>query len=206
MWRPGDIVTWRGIYRNRIWHAVPTFVVKDTLQELVLALTPGTDCMVEENYAKGKKNGKRRWDFKDKNWKLTNFTWHTNHLLFSLEPEKYYSIILFWNHGTNEFVGYYINFQLPFRRSHCGVDTLDLDLDIVINPDLSFEWKDEDDYQKAIEAGVIAPKWIREIERAKPEILARLEKRRYPFDGSWLDWVPDPGWLPPKLAKDWDEI
>ncbi len=30
---------------------------------------------------------------------------------------KYYSIILFWNHGTNEFVGYYINFQLPFREA-----------------------------------------------------------------------------------------
>ena len=162
--------------------------------------------MVEEQYPKGKKNGKRRWDLKEEDWKLEPFTWHTNRLLFILEPEKYYSIIYFWNHESNKFQCYYVNFQLPFKRSHCSVDTLDLDLDIVINPDFSFEWKDKDDYQKAIEAGVIYPEWVEEIEKAKIEVLERLKKREYPFDGSWLDWRPDPSWSAPGLPKDWDKI
>jgi protein associated with RNAse G/E len=206
MWKPGDIAVWRGIFRNRVWHAVPSFVVKDTLQELVLAVIPGTNCMVEENYAKSHKNGKRRWDFKEKDWLLEEFTWHTNRLLFLLEPEKYYSTIFFWNGNSNEFLGYYVNFQLPFQRSHCGIDTLDLDLDIVIEPDLSFRWKDEDDYQKAIENEIIFPEWIKGIEADKPEILHKLEKHQYPFDSSWLNWKPDPTWSPPTLPENWNEI
>jgi protein associated with RNAse G/E len=207
MWKPGEVITWRGIFRECVWHAMPTIVVKDTPQEIILALIPGTDCMVEENYAKSNKNStKRRWDFKNKDWKLQKFTWHTNRLLFVIEPEKYYSTIYFWDHNSNEFLCYYINFQLPFRRNQCSIDTLDLDLDIVIHPDFSFEWKDMDDYQKGIETGVILTEWAREIETAKMEILDRLERREYPLDNSWLNWRPDPAWSAPKLPNGWDKI
>jgi len=123
-----------------------------------------------------------------------------------VEPEKYYSTILFWNHASNEFVCYYINFQLPFQRHTCGFDTLDLDLDLVISPDLSYEWKDVDEYQKAIENGIISQDEILGIEAARQEILEKLEKRQYPFDGSWLDWLPDPHWSPPRLPENWDRI
>ncbi|MHB8776982.1 MAG: DUF402 domain-containing protein [Anaerolineales bacterium] len=206
MWKAGDVIALRGIYRDRVWHAMPTVVVKDSPQEIVLALTPGTDCMIEENYAKGKKNGKRRWDFKDEDWRLEIFTWHTNRLLFILEPEKYFSTIYFWNEESNEFLRYYINFQLPFTRNHCSIDTLDLDIDIIVNPDFSFEWKDLDDYQKGIETGVILPKWVDEIETAKKEILERLKKREYPFNNFWLNWQPDPKWALPNLPTNWEDI
>jgi hypothetical protein len=83
---------------------------------------------------------------------------------------------------------------------------LDLELDLIVNPDLTCEWKDVDDYEKAIEHGIMAPQWIQGIEEAQPEIFERLEKRQYPFDGSWLDWRPDPGWLPPTLPANWDKI
>lgn len=205
-WKSGDTVVWRGIYRNRVWHAAPTTVVKDNLQELVLFLTPGMDCMVEENYAKGKKNGKRRWDFRHEDWKLEKFTWHTNRLLYILEPEKFYSPIFFWDHETNKFLCYYINFQLPFQRSHCSINTLDLDLDLIIHPDFNYEWKDLDDYEKGIETGVILPEWVDQIETAKIEVLDKLKKRQYPFDGSWLNWMPDPNWLFPQLPENWDQI
>lgn len=95
---------------------------------------------------------------------------------------------------------------MPFQRSHCGIDTLDLDLDLIIYPDFSYEWKDMEDYQKAIEHEVIFPKWTRGIDEAKKEILDKLEKRQYPYDGSWLNWTPDPAWSPPKLPENWDKI
>jgi protein associated with RNAse G/E len=206
MWQPGDVIAWRGIFRDRIWHAMPTFVVKDTQQELVLTVLPGAICKVEKNYNTGKKGGKRIWDFMDADWTLNDFTWHTNRLLFLLEPEKYYSINLFWNHVENRFIGYYVNFQYPYCRTHCGIDALDLELDLNIDPDLNFRWKDESDYQKAIECGMISSECIQGIEVARLEILDQLEKRRYPFDGTWLGWSPDPDWLPPKLPKNWDQV
>ena len=206
VWKPGDIISWRGIYRNKVWHAQTVIIVKDTPEEIVIALLPGAECVAPGGYLNGKDSNKRRWNFKNKDWESQDYLWRTNRLLILLEPEKYYSTMYFWDDDSNEFLCYYINFQLPFQRSHCGIDTLDLDLDLIINPDFSYEWKDEDDYQKAIDNGVITPEWTREIEMAKEEVLDKLEKRQYPYDGSWLNWKIDPSWLPPKLPVNWDKI
>ena len=155
VWKPGDIAVGRGIYRNRIWHAIPTIVVQETSRETVGAILPDAICMVKEHYIPGVKDTRRRSDFKDKDWVLKEFSWQTNRVRFITEYDKYYSSMLFWNHARNEFLGYYVNFQLPLQQSHCGTDSLDLDLDFDIEPDLRFRWKDEDDYYKAIEQGVI---------------------------------------------------
>jgi protein associated with RNAse G/E len=205
-WEPSDIIAWRGIYRDKIWHAQTVIVVKDSPEEIVLTLLPGAECCADENYPRGKSHSKRRWQFKDMDWKLEKYIWRTNRLLLIFEPEKYYSTIYFWNHASNEFLCYYINFQLPFERSHCGVDTLDLDLDLIIYPNYTYEWKDENDYQQAIEHGVILPEWTRQINSAKEEVLGKLETRQYPINGSWLDWIPDATWSPPKLPQNWDKI
>jgi protein associated with RNAse G/E len=205
-WNVGDIIAWRGIYRNRIWHAQTVIVVRDALEETVVTLLPGTECISPEGYSLGKNSYQRRWNFKEKDWQAERYFWRTNRLLLLMEPEKYYSTILFWNHESNEFLCYYINFQLPFQRRESAIDTLDLDLDLVIRPDFSYEWKDMDDYQKAIENEIIFPEWISGIETAKQDVLERWEKRRYPFDGSWLAWMPDPDWSPPQLPENWDKI
>ncbi len=205
-WSAGDVVTWRGIYRGHVWHAQPVIVVKDSPQEVAVALLPGTQCVAPEGYLQGKQTDKRRWNFKEKFWGMEAYLWRENRLLLLIEPNKFYSTILFWNHASNNFSCYYINFQLPFQRLPNAIDTLDLDLDLIVRPDFTLEWKDENDYQVAIEKEVILPEWIAEIEMAKAEVLANVEKRTYPFDGSWLNWMPDPTWLPPKLPENWDKI
>ena len=50
MWSPGDVIAWRGLFKGRIWHAMPTFVVKDSPQGLVLAIIPGVVCKVDKDY------------------------------------------------------------------------------------------------------------------------------------------------------------
>ena len=206
MWQPGDVISWRGIYRDRIWHAQTTLVVRDTPEEIVLALLPGTECVAPEGYLEGKQSSKRRWNFKEKDWNLEKYIWQTNRLLMLLEPDKFYSTMYFWDHASHEFLCYYINFQLPFRRNKDGIDTLDLDLDLIIHPDFSIEWKDVDDYQKAIDNKVIFPEWMQGINAAKQDVFSRLERRSYPFDGAWLNWMPDPSWSPGTLPENWDKI
>lgn len=205
-WEPGSSIAWRGIYRERIWHSQSVIVVRDAPGEIVLTLLPGSECIAPEGYSLGKNSYKRRWNFKEKDWQSERYLWRTNRLLLLLEPEKFYSTMYFWDHESNEFLCYYINFQIPFRRTHCGIDTLDLDLDLIIRPDFTYEWKDIDDYQKAIEHEIIFPEWIQGIEVAKQEIFDRLAKRQYPLDGSWVDWNPDPDWSSPKLPENWDKI
>src|SRR5688500_17237898 len=103
-WKPGDVLVWRGIYRNRIWHALTMIVIKDSPEEMVLALGPGAERMAEKDYANGRKNGKRRWDFRDKSWELEKIHWRTNRGLVLLEPQKYYSTTYFWKDANNEFL------------------------------------------------------------------------------------------------------
>lgn len=206
MWKPGDTVMWRGIFRGQVWHVQPTVVVKDDPNEVVLTLMPGAECIAEETYPKGKKIAKRWWDFKESDWTMAKYTWRTNRLLLILVPEKYYSTILFWDHQSNKFLYYYVNFQTPFKRTYNSIDMLDLELDLIIHPDFHHEWKDLDDYQMAIQQGIISPEHMHRIDGAKPEIFSGFEKRQYPFDGSWLDWKPDPSWMPPKLPANWDKI
>ena len=210
MWKPGETVALRGVFKQRVWYLQSALVVQDSDAEIALAVLPGAECAAPEGYKNLRPGAPRQWDrwddyLKD-NWNMQTYRWRTHPILILLQPEKFYSTILFWNVESNEFLCHYINFQLPFQRKSAVVDTLDLDLDLIINPDYTYEWKDIDDYQKAIAHGGILPEWIQGIEDAKPEVFDMLNRRQYPFDGSWLDWLPNPAWSPPMLSTNWDKI
>ncbi len=210
VWKPGAAVALRGIYNRRPWYIQSALVVQDKPEEVALAVLPGAECFAPEGYIHGKHGPSGHWDrwgeYAKDHWDLQRYAWHTNRLLMLLQPEKYYASIYFWQAARNQFIGYYINFQLPFRRSKIGFDTFDLELDIVIGPTYEWRWKDAEEYKRGIECGILRQEWIQEIEAAKPEVLERIEKRAYPFDGAWLHWMPDPAWSPPGLPANWDKV
>ncbi len=137
---------------------------------------------------------------------MQRYAWHTNRLLILLHPEKYYASYYFWQADKDQFLCYYIYFQLPFHRSEIGFDSFDLELDIIIEPTYEWRWKDVDDYQRGIERGMLRKEWIQAIDSTKQEVFEKLEKRLYPFDGAWLGWRPDLNWLPPTLPENWDKL
>ena len=207
----GSSCVLRGIVNNQVWLAQSVIVVQDKPDETVLLLMPGAQCAFPEGYWRWRKNkdfshGTRWQEAKQDHIALREFSWERNRILMFLEPEKFYSWYLFWDHASGQFFCYYINFQLPYQRSHCGFDTLDLDLDIVIDPQYNWEWKDEDEYQAGIGEGGIQEEWIRGIEQSQEEVFDKINKRRYPLDGSWLQWQPIPTWSPPKLSERWQVV
>ena len=210
MWKPGDSVALRGIYNQRVSYIQSTVVVQDCPEEVALAVLPGAECYAPEGYIHGKHGVSGRWDRWDEyaknNWKMQRYAWHTNRLLILLQPEKYYASYYFWQADENRFLCYYVNFQIPFQRARIGFDTFDLELDIVIEPTYEWHWKDVDDYQRGIECGILLNEWTQEIDAAKQEIFDKLKKRAYPYDGAWLNWMPDPDWSPPKLPEGWDKV
>jgi hypothetical protein len=210
MWKPGDHIAMRGIYNDRVSYVQSAVVVHDHDDEVALAILPGAECCAPEGYINGKHGPAGRWDrwnaYLKGNWSLQRFIWHTNRLLILLQPEQYYASCYFWQAEKNQFLCYYINFQLPFRRTRIGFDSFDLELDLIVEPTYDWRWKDLDDYQRGIECGILRQEWIQGIEDAKQEVFARLEKRQYPYDGSWLNWLPDPNWSPSKLPESWEQI
>jgi len=203
----GESCVLRGIVNNQVWLAQSVIVVKDEPQETVLLLLPGAKCAFPEGYTRWRSretSGLTRWqEARRTPIVLSELDWQTNRILIFLEPGKYYSCFLFWDHQTGQFACYYINFQLPYHRSHCGFDTLDLDLDIVIDPQYHWKWKDEDEYQAGIREGGIQDEWVQGIQQSQAEVFNRINTRSYPLDGAWVDWRPDPTWVPPQLPDGW---
>jgi protein associated with RNAse G/E len=210
MWQPGDVVALRGIYNQRVSYMQSAVVVHDTLDEVALVILPGAECAAPEGYMNGKHGASGHWDrwgeYEKENWQMQLYRWHTNRLLILLHPEKYYASYYFWQADNNQFLCYYINFQLPFHRSKIGFDSFDLELDLIVEPNFEWHWKDLDDYQRGIELGILRPQWVKEIDSAKLEIFEKFEHRRYPFDDTWLKWMPHPQWCPPNLPADWEKV
>ena len=209
LWNTGENVLLRGVHNRHPVYMQSARVVKDTPEETALLVWPGAECMVPDGYIHHGHDASKwdRWQETMTNTvRLEKFIWHTNRFLILLEPEKFYSTIYIWEAVSDRFVCYYINFQLPFRRTQLGFDTLDLDLDIVIEASHEWQWKDMDEYQRGIRTGGIQSDWVKNIESAQKEVFARIEKRSYPLDASWLNWRPDPAWSAPCLPENWKVI
>ena len=180
IWKPGEQVVLRGIVSRRVWSARSVIVVSDSVEETVLALLPGAQCAYPEGYSYWKfgdyTKGTRWQEAKDQSWTFREFEWQRNRFLIFLRPQRYYDTSLVWDGETEQFQGYYINFQLPVERSAVGFDTLDLDLDVVIDPAYDWHWKDEGAYLEGIRKGGIQAAWAVEIERAKKDVVQHLCK------------------------------
>ncbi|MFN8413645.1 MAG: DUF402 domain-containing protein [Anaerolineales bacterium] len=202
----GDHALYQGIYENRVWYAQSVVVVKDTAEETALAVYPDVECMAPSGYIRGRQTWNRWQDYLTGHWDLQPYHWHTNRFLVLLYPEKYYSINLMWNHAENRFLCYYINFQLPFQRTNLGFKTLDLEIDLVINPDFSWHWKDEEDYEEGVRLKIIQSEWVEQIELAKQDVFEKLKQNQYPLNQDWLNWHPDEKWDLPKLPANWHQV
>ena len=101
------------------------------------------------------------------------------------------------------FRGWYVNLQSPFRRTAYGLDITDLALDIVVRPDRSWYWKDEDELQMALDAGACTPEFASHIRRAGEEVVGLIESRKTPFDDEWTSWRAPDGWAITDTSDGW---
>jgi hypothetical protein len=101
------------------------------------------------------------------------------------------------------FRGWYVNLQSPFRRTSYGVDVVDQVLDIVVRPDRSWYWKDEDELALAVATGACDQEHADVIRRAGQELPALIEAGEPPFDDSWRNWRPPEGWSIAGVPDGW---
>jgi hypothetical protein len=86
------------------------------------------------------------------------------------------------------FRGWYVNLQSPFRRLPRGFDIVDHTLDIVVRPDRTWYWKDEDEVAQAVASGVCSEEQARALYRDGEEAIALLRAGDGPFDERWTQW------------------
>jgi predicted RNA-binding protein associated with RNAse of E/G family len=198
--QPGAHTIIREVQQRRVWTARPVSVVQDTADLLALYIAPGTMYKHPRTCA-----GEPVPHTMIADWMLVDQTWTGGGALYLSPPQAPFALMLFWSEGQAEFLGWYINLQQPYRRTALGFDYMDLELDLVIQPDRAhWRWKDEDQFVQLQQTGRISAAQARAL-RAEAEHVLRLIQTRQPsFANGWEAWTPPAHWTIPQLPVGWD--
>ena len=205
-WQRGDRITVRYVghahryvpARPGVLQGWPYVVVEDTPSLLALWMPVGA--------------WMERVDLADRNSPLKDLI-HGEHPLDEFRrgdclrlmlPGIPYSIWLHWSRTSpRRFTGWYINLEAPFVRTGIGIDTTDNSLDLVVMPDFTWHWKDAEMAYDWVAVGVFTQAQTEKFFSDGRDVIGMAEQRRFPFDGSFADWAPDPEWRIPTVHPEW---
>ncbi|MEU4118792.1 DUF402 domain-containing protein [Kitasatospora sp. NPDC028055] len=199
----GSTAVRRDVVDGRIWTAMPYTVLADDGTTLTMTARPGTESLAPASWTASQRNddvaARRRGidDLAAGSWQLDRWLWRDTVVVSRFTAGELYSVHRFLSPEGRP-LRWYVNFELPYRRTAIGIDTFDLFLDLVITPDLgSHSWKDEDEYAEARRLGVIDRATHRQVELARERALAQLGDRTGPFAPDPEAWaLPPAGELP----------
>jgi hypothetical protein len=138
-------------------------------------------------------------------WILGDSIWDVSTLWLLREGDWHAVWVSFLE--TGEQWGWYVNFQEPFTRNARGIQTMDLALDIIVEPDRSsWRWKDEDEFELFQDRGLIDETVARRVRDEADSVIERIAHGAPPFNGAWPGWRPDGSWPIPELPAGWDAV
>jgi hypothetical protein len=193
--RPGDAVLLRSVYSGRVRWAFPHLFVGEDGGRLGLYIAPGTPGVWMGRDGDGRYL--ERWARGDD---PHPHVWRIHHILWLVRPADEHMLGLMWDERWG-FTGWYVNLQAPVRETPLGYDTTDWALDIVVTPDGTWAWKDEDDFAEARRLGVLDEEAAAAVRAEGERVVAE-----WPFPTGWEQWRPDPAWDKPELPAGWADV
>lgn len=204
-WSVGDTVVVQEIWHERVWAARPMRVVRNQAP-LALWFPSGTRWQAPTTPAgepsadhRGERLARclaaRAWDFVEYQWDVDT--------LCLLRPDRWHAIWVSWLPSGEQW-GWYVNLQEPYRATRCGIATFDLALDLIIDVDGSWRWKDEDELQAYVEHGVLDTQLAERLYAEGRTALEQHSRRESDFASDWPAWRPDRSWPVPRLPDGWD--
>jgi hypothetical protein len=76
------------------------------------------------------------------------------------------------------------------RATPDGIESMDLVLDMFVLPDGSWSWKDREDFDRAVDDGVLEPHLPALFETEAQRVLTEHAAGQAAFDPAWIDWRP----------------
>jgi Protein of unknown function (DUF402) len=128
-------------------------------------------------------------------------TWFGEGVVRVIPRQEAYQVLHFTEKGS--FRGWYINLETVKTEHGPYLDTIDLHLDLWIAPDLTPTWKDEDEAEAALAAGVLSEEHLELARETGQRVIDQLGSWPDPI-GDWREFHPPPGWGPLPLPPDWD--
>jgi hypothetical protein len=131
---------------------------------------------------------------------LQHSAWAGRDVLILHPPGAAHSVWWFFHEGG--FLGWYVNLEAVLARHPDGIDVVDHHLDLVVEPDRTWRWKDEDTFADCIgRPGFWTTAEAAAIRAEGERVAARADAGTFPFDGTWKDFRPDPAWPLPSLPQ-----
>jgi hypothetical protein len=139
--------------------------------------------------------------------RLVRHMWTGTDTMIWMPENKPYAIYWLWSDGA--FAGWHVNLEEPYvrwaDRGCAGVDTADQALDLVVRPDRSWRWKDEEEFHARTGDPLYwTPGQAAAIRAAGDRLVRLAETGRFPFDGTWCGFRPDASWTVPPLPQGYD--
>ena len=125
-------------------------------------------------------------------------TWHDSSTLRVITEGEWSSVWWFFQPDMS-FVGWYVNLEIPLGRTDIGTDRVDGALDVWVEPDRTWSWKDEDEADASVDAGRITAEQLARLRTEGERVIGLAEAGAFPFDGTWCDFRPAPDWPAPVL-------
>lgn len=123
--------------------------------------------------------------------------WEGDGLLIVGRPAQAHSIWLIRDEGA--FAGWYVNLEAAWQPSRYGFDTEDHTLDLWVESNGAWKWKDEHELAVAVDVGFFTPEQAAEFRAEGERVIAE-----WPFPTGWEEWQPEPAWPPPSVPADWE--
>jgi hypothetical protein len=192
-WQPGDQIVRRELCLGRPWLGQAVVVVEDSGELLALYVAEGSELAYPDGDWPG---GRHPWHGKDR--------WRGHGVLQLQRPDEAHAVWLFWRGPKRALAFWYVNLQAPFRRTRAGIDTMDHELDIVIEPNGRWRFKDEELLDEWIRLGRWTEAEVAAIRAEGARVAAELEAGRRWWSDSWAGWEPDPAWRGGDLPEGWE--
>jgi protein associated with RNAse G/E len=94
--------------------------------------------------------------------------------------DRWYSVFLF-REPTGELRNFYCNVNTPAQLSEAVLSFVDLDVDVLVLPDFSFQVLDREEFEAHAEAYGYPPLFRRRVQEATEELVSLIERRLFPF-------------------------
>ncbi len=198
-WSPGDVVVRREVWRERPWLANPLYVVEDTDAALVLYQPEGSPWGFGAGDDWPTVTGRHPYDGRT--------AWVGEGPLGLHRLDDPYAVWAYWRRPGRGFWGWYVNIQSPIRRTEIGIDSLDLELDLLVTPSFDVIVKDEEHVAASAALGRFSESTATAIQAVGARVKAQIEAGDRWWDERWSRWEPPADFLhPPALPAGWEDV
>jgi hypothetical protein len=193
--KPGDRVLLRSSYRGVVRWCWPHHYVGEWNGRHGIYCQPGNSGKLI-----GRVDGKHQLEYWASGAPAFDHVWERCNVLRFMREGDGHTVEVYWDEQW-ELLGWYVNLQAPLVIRGDRFDTTDRALDVWVEPDGTWQWKDEDDFAESQALGIFDASTAAEVRAEGERVIADK-----PWPTGWEDWRPPPEWKPLPLPEDWHVV